>query len=158
MLRWEHIIDSRGAPADGDGGDEGAFDVLPNGDVLETGTMFNPASGKEEAYEEMWRRFPVEAGASYCVLERVDAGWGKPGNRQAFLGRFGSRALGLAQDGAVFRAYRDELEGEGWKRVYAFDVGEVLPALDVVQDAGWKEGETVALGGGEWVVRSAGKV
>lgn len=158
VLRWDHIIDSRGGT---DTGDEGAFEVLPNGDVLETGSMFNPARGKDESYEEIWRRFPVTPPAQYCVLERIDGAWGDDAvkDKRAFLGRFGPRALGVEQDGSTFRAYRDELKGgAGWSRVYEFDVGTVVPPVPVEQDAGWAVGDTVSVGEGQWVVRAAGTV
>lgn len=34
--------------------DEGDMYIQPNGEVLEYGTMVNPATGKEERYEECW--------------------------------------------------------------------------------------------------------
>lgn len=146
-LAWEHLIDSRGSTGDGDAG---SFSTLPNGDVLETGSMHNPKTDKIEPFEEVWRRHPRQPGLPHCVLERVE------GDTKAYLGRIGPRALGLAQDGKTWRAFRDELTGNEWKRLYEFAPDpSVLPRLDVVQPT-WTVGQQTSVGGVSWTVRAAG--
>lgn len=154
MLRWDSIIDSR-PPTELP--DEGTFTTQPDGDVLETGVMWNPKTISNEEFVERWRRFPKDAGWEYYVLERVDAGWGGDGNR-AFLGRLGPRALGIARVNGAVIAWRDEWENGGWKRVYAFDNGldleEIIPALPAQIDG--IEGGTIQHDGAEWLARSIG--
>lgn len=163
MLKWAHLLDSRPPPPTGSE-DEGAFTVLSETDVLETGKMYNPAANKDEEYEEVWRRYRVPAGSPYCVLERVDGVYALTGGDEqdrafrlprAFLGRLGGWALGLARTPEGFAAYRDELEQDGWVRKYDFDASS-LPALPLQQPE-WRAGEVVRLDEGEWIVRTAGR-
>jgi hypothetical protein len=157
MLRWDHIIDTHPPSSVPD---QGSFITLPNGDVSETGVMHNLATGKTEPYEEVWRRFPREEG-DYCVLERV----GGEERAKAFVGRVGTRALGLSMDAdGGFHGWREEKDGSGWRRVYEFngdtgDTGDAgLPSLPDPIPAEWKEGQEVELGGSTWIVRTVGNL
>lgn len=120
--------------------------------------MWNPKSQKNEPFVERWRRYPKLARWEYCILERVDAGWGEGNGNRAFLGRLGPRALGLAKvDGKVV-AWRDELEQGGWKRLYEFSGGlnlnDIVPPLPVAIPG--KEGGTIEYGGAQWLAHSHG--
>lgn len=168
VLKWTSLLDSR-PPAPTGSLDEGAFTVLSETDVLETGKLYNPVAGKDEEYEEVWRRHRVPEGSVWCVLERVNGAYATEANGgaseeerafrlpRAFLARFGPYALGLARTPGGFAAYRDHLEHEGWVRKYSFSA-ESLPALPAEQPK-WRAGEVVRLGdgGGEWLVLTAGR-
>jgi hypothetical protein len=131
--------------------------TLLNGDVSEVGVMHNLATGQTEPYEEVWRRFPREVG-DYCVLERLGGDRGA----KAFVGRIGSRALGLGMDAdGVFTGWREEKGGSGWRRVYEFNGNNGNAGLQSLPDpipAEWKEGQEVELGGATWNVRTVGKL
>ena len=60
--RWTHEVDSRTALRGKPLADEGLVRPHPTreGLVLETGCMLNPASGREEGYEEVWEDLDVE--------------------------------------------------------------------------------------------------
>ncbi|KAL1410869.1 hypothetical protein Q8F55_001812 [Vanrija albida] len=152
LLRWDNILDSHPAPpADLEPLDDvGSFSALPNGDVLETGAMFNPKTARNEPYDEVWRRLPVPAGAAYFVLERADG--------RAFVGRVGALALGAWSEGAQYAAWRDELDGSAWRRVYAFGEAGNVPAAPVEVPAEWRKDAVVTLGEHTWTVRTVGTV
>jgi hypothetical protein len=152
---WTQLLDSRPPPPAE--ASAGVFSVLSDTDVLERGTMYNPATARNEGYDEVWRRLRVPAGSGYMVLERVDgaygAGAGAFSGPRAFLARLGPWALGMGRTAAgEFVAYRDEEDG-GWVRKYAF--GEGLPHLRELPGVG--VGERVRLETGEWEVRVAGR-
>lgn len=134
--------------------DEGTFESLPNGDVNETGTMYNPKTDKYEPYIETWRRYKETPGAEYCVLERIGEG-------QAFLGRVGDRALGLAKaESEVYSAWRDELQESKWIRRFQISGQGIatLPQLPVHLPEEWSEGSQVQLGGHSWIVHTIGRL
>ncbi|WWC61543.1 uncharacterized protein I303_104127 [Kwoniella dejecticola CBS 10117] len=152
-LRWDHIIDSR---PETDMPDQGVFETLLNGNVTETGTMFNPKTNLYEPYVETWRRKQLPAGQPYFVIQS------KQEDVQAYIGRVGNYALGLAKDpDGRYYACRDELvEGESkWKRIYEFgQVGRYLPELPVDVTQEWSRGKTIELGGSAWEIKTIGKL
>lgn len=147
MLAWDNIIDSRPAPPV-ESPDEAAFKLLDDGNVLETGKMYNPRSGRAEAYEEVWRREPVSG--RYCVLERVGA--------QGFIGRLGDFTIGAGVVDGVYVAYRDQREGREWKRLYHRDPNGNIPSLPEEIPLEWTIGDQVDLSGQEWTVREVGSL
>lgn len=69
---FSHLVDSR-VPAGGEPApDIGRWHVLANGDELETGEMLNPASGRVEPYEEVWREEDVVPGTKVVALKLMD--------------------------------------------------------------------------------------
>lgn len=116
--------------------------------------MYNPKTGKNEDYVEVWRRYPNVAGGDYCVLELID-----PSGNVAFLGRVGGLALGLGKriDG-TFEAYREDWDGPSRNRVYEDSNGVSLPSLPAILPEEYVEGADVPLGGRSWVVRTIGKL
>ncbi|KAN0117931.1 hypothetical protein V8E51_003908 [Hyaloscypha variabilis] len=59
---WKHWVDSQCSNLDADQvRDEGDMIVQENGEVLEVGRMVNPATGKEESYEECWIDVDLQA-------------------------------------------------------------------------------------------------
>jgi hypothetical protein len=133
--------------------DQGVFADLPNGDVTETGIMYNPKTDKYQNYVEVWRRLPAEPGQAYCVLERIDG----DGTARAFLGRVGSQSLGLEKSShGVFSAWREETTAKGVRKVYEKGDTSRLPSLSTIGPAGYRSGETITLGGELWRVHTAG--
>ncbi|WRT66088.1 uncharacterized protein IL334_003041 [Kwoniella shivajii] len=161
ILKWDHIIDSR---PETDLPDQGSFATLPNGDVTEIGTMFNPKTNDYEPYVETWRRLQLPTSAPYLVLQRDESEQVDGPKVQAFLGRVGEHALGLAKtsDGS-FLAWRDRVEDGQWKRVYQFGsntemLKEWLPSLPIDTSEEWSKGNTVQLGSGKWEVKTVGSL
>ncbi|OCF57152.1 hypothetical protein L486_04607 [Kwoniella mangroviensis CBS 10435] len=153
ILKWDHIIDSR-PPTDMP--DQGKFETLPNGDVIEIGIMHNPKTNLYEDYVETWRRMKLPAAAPYIVLASEDGGI------QAYLGRVGEHALGLAksEDGEYY-ARRDKMEDGKWKRIYQFgkNIDSLLPDLPISIPEGWSKDDDVTLEGeSKWVVKTIGKL
>lgn len=132
--------------------DVGSFSTLPNGDIQEECVLLNATTGRLEPCVETWRRFPSSPGDPYLVLRWKDQ------DGEAYLGRIGSRALGLAKDGKKWRAWRDEMREGQWVRVFEKDVGDdgMLPTLPEVVPETWKKGEQIVLGGRVWEVISIG--
>ncbi|KAI9799609.1 MAG: hypothetical protein M1833_003924 [Piccolia ochrophora] len=125
---WTHTIDSRDDDTDDDDPpptpvpDAALCWPLPDDRTLERGTMVNPATGVETAYEELWR--DVEAvvtagngsgsggrdapdGKRVCVVLEVDDEWGGKG----VVIRVGGWCQG------VFRAGREPVSVERYKWV-----------------------------------------
>lgn len=151
-LKWDHLIDSR-PPSDLP--DQGVFQSLPNGDVTETGVMFNPKTGRNEHYVETWRRYPTQPGEQYCILERIDHDKGG----SAYLGKVGPRTLGLAlDDDGVFEAYREQVQDGQVKRVFESTPRPSLPSLPETLPEDYVDGAEVELGGCRWAVCTAGRV
>jgi len=163
-LSWKNIINSR--PSTEDVPDEGTFSSLPNGDVKEVGRMYNPESGKVEEYEEIWRRFDNPIGTPYCLLERIENVGDEEmeveksgGKDKVFIGRLGSKSLAIFQVGKDVGGWREELKGNGWKRVYSFPIQGVkvdVPSLPLNVPGEWKDGAQVEWEGLNWLVRSVG--
>lgn len=69
---WSHLLDSR-MPRGADAPPDAALCcALANGDELETGAMLNPASGRVEPYEEVWREEDVVPGTKVVALKLAD--------------------------------------------------------------------------------------
>lgn len=149
MLRWDHIIDSR--PPSGED-DQGTFATLDNGDVTETGRMFNPATGNIELYVETWRRMDMVEGSQYCVLELV----GQNDSQEiGYLGRVGQNDLGCGTDqNGDYIAWRSGKNGIVWN--FGIEARSKLPALPRPLPEAWKEGEECDLGGRRFIIRRLG--
>lgn len=134
--------------------DQGVFDSLPNGDVTETGVMYNPKTGRYQDYVEIWRRYPLEKGEPYCVLQRVDI----EETGKAFLGRVGSRSLGLEKSSeGSFSAWREDLSGNVPERIFEDGDTSKLPSLSLLSET-LQEGNEVDIGGQRWLVLTAGNL
>jgi len=119
--------------------------MLDNGDCLETGTMFNPDTGKEMAYEELWRILPIEGGKEVVLLESVGS------HDKTFLGRIGKwfQGIGTTEGGKVHARRSELVNGEWWDRFVIGD-GEKVPVIQM--QAKWKEGDEVEIDGRLWKV------
>jgi hypothetical protein len=115
--------------------------------------MFNPTTGRYQGYVETWHRQAAEEGQPYCLLERIEPE-GK-GDR-AFVGRVGSRSLGLAKSAdGLFSAWRESIDSLLAKRVYEKGDTGRLPSLTTGRDR-YETGEIVTLGEDRWLVLAAG--
>lgn len=136
--------------------DEGSFEPLPNGDVLEKGVMLRPETGLVSAYEEVWRRLPLTRTPRVVFLEHKRA----DGRETAYVGRVGDYELGMldGEDGfaAVRREKRTDGDGEEqWETLFVSgdDAAQRLPSLAHVAPL---EGETkIVLEGRTWRVIEA---
>ncbi|GJN89128.1 hypothetical protein Rhopal_002102-T1 [Rhodotorula paludigena] len=135
--RFDAVIDSRRSSShptsdDRPASDEGSFETLPDGDVLEHGVMLRPETGNSAPYEEVWRRLPLARDRQpprILILEARD----DQRHEHAFLGRVGDYELGLLDGPAGFGVVRRELNEEGeWVTVASNELGRMLPALATV--------------------------
>ncbi|ORY92580.1 hypothetical protein BCR35DRAFT_348952 [Leucosporidium creatinivorum] len=129
--------------------DEGSFTTLPNGDVLETGSMSNPdADGAVQPYEEVWRRFPVEEDVRVLILASEDG--------KAFIGRVGRWEVALkdATNSTPFLAWRRDQQEDGWAEIYLVGGEEARWQLPHLPDeVAGGVGDRVELGGRSWVIK-----
>ncbi|TFK52876.1 hypothetical protein OE88DRAFT_1733865 [Heliocybe sulcata] len=147
--KWEHVVDSNGS----DEIDEGIFTLLPNGDEVEGGTTYNPDTGREEEYKEVWRQIPVEKGAPAYFLESVDTA--KTAGTKIFVGRIGLYFQAMGQTGSGGRGYsakRWQLESGKWRLVY--EIGGIdLPRPHDIGEV--QEGDYLRVGVVSYLVREA---
>ncbi|GAA5939406.1 hypothetical protein JCM3775_001701 [Rhodotorula graminis] len=135
--------------------DEGSFEPLSNGDVLERGFMLRPETGLVAPYEEVWRRLAVKPDARVVFLELVASPGGR--SERAYVGRVGEWELGLVDGGeGGFGAVRRERRRDDgrWETTFEAGAGAELPSLadfDVPRD-GTTE---VELAGRTWRVIEA---
>jgi hypothetical protein len=131
--------------------DTGDCDSLPNGDVLESGVMMNPASGIVEPFEEIWRDEEVIDGTRVLVLVKRSQSEGEKGeNLEGVWVLVGSVAQGVVRsdDGKVsacrWRCGGDG--GSGWivEAEYGVDTNE-LPVPTVALRTDYE--------GSSWIVR-----
>ena len=152
-FRGTRIIDSTGIHD----ADEAYFEKLDNGDDLEIGTTGCPhKNGAMTDYEEIWRDITAKSSPTEpsWILQRKD------GN--AFFGKVGAIYLAIQQiPGGGFAVRREDREASSGKWSTSYETGDVhnLPsaaqAVEVLEtgDQVWAEGQTVALGGSEYVVK-----
>lgn len=142
--RWRHWIDSTTTDAAGVV-DEGDMVPQADGSTLETGSMVNPATGRDTPYEEVWDDVeptpPTGGGVNCVVLELDDDGGGRRG-RVVRLGRY---CQGFARAGEGIALERWEwAEGEGWRRTVRMG-GLALPCEYVLgDDRGFAVGDDAA--------------
>lgn len=117
---WKHWIDSRTPDAEGVQ-DEGDNYPLPNGEVLELGSMVNPVTGKLTAYEEKWADVPLKStdgkdGKAWCVVLELH---NDEHSARGLVVRAGQYCQGIIRVGdqvAVERWAWDEETQFTWKR------------------------------------------
>lgn len=134
--------------------DVAVFELLPNGDAFETGTMPNPDNNNEtQAFEEVWGPLPV--------LPSDQSAWILRGksrdNGITYLGRVGDRYQALKKSpGGSFSVLREEIVGGMWKMQYAIDSSALPSILKLGEGAfdarSWSVGVDVSLNGHEYSV------
>lgn len=146
--QWRHWIDSRTKEVEGvvDEGDN--YPQASDDLTLEKGSMVNPATGKDTAYEELWR--DIEPRTSRCVVLRFDSA----NDHRGLVVLLGQYCQGIARKGDDVSLERWELEdGGAWKRtVNAGSAGPGLPCSLILQGTTAKVGETIQVGGQSWEV------
>ncbi|KAI9051308.1 hypothetical protein LZ554_005409 [Drepanopeziza brunnea f. sp. 'monogermtubi'] len=115
---WTHWVDSR---TTAETRDEGVMYPQASGETMEYGAMINPASGKEETYEECWVDLDAglvdgEDGLQSWVLRTEDAEKGIRGV-MVRVGRYAQAVLrrGGGEFGVARWVWRDA--GKGWESV-----------------------------------------
>ncbi|KAK1826183.1 hypothetical protein QBC39DRAFT_269575 [Podospora conica] len=135
---WSHWISSRTADVNGVA-DEGDNHPQPDGSVLETGRMVNPATGEVAAYEEVWvseevRGVQPEEGPMCVVMEMEGEGGGKRG----MLVRLGQYCQAVVRAGEEVVVERWVCEGEGeWNRTVRVGGGGVEVPAEVATYLGY---------------------
>jgi hypothetical protein len=147
--QWKHWIDSRTTSPE-NATDEGDMFPQADGTTLETGSMVNPATGRETAYEELWRDVdpaPTTTAAVNCVVLHFE---GEAGVRASVV-RLGQYCQGILREGDKLTAERWEWEN-GWRRTVRMGDGE-LPC-EMVLDDGFvvKQDDEVKIGNRGWKV------
>ncbi|KZT55222.1 hypothetical protein CALCODRAFT_484975 [Calocera cornea HHB12733] len=150
LTTFIHLIDSRNPLDPLSVEDSGEFEILPNGDESESGTMVHPETGQVVQYVETWRKLPKSTiGGAVCLESSGDDGV------KAFLGRVGTLFQGIcARDGRI-SVVRRALDDKGkWKELLrSGDDVDLLPVIGIQESTGWSSGQTVVHGGRDWVVR-----
>ncbi|KAK0746461.1 hypothetical protein B0T18DRAFT_438441 [Schizothecium vesticola] len=137
---WSHWISSRTADVDGVA-DEGDNHPQPDGSVLETGRMVNPATGEVGDYEEVWvseEIKTVEAGGGppgegegpVCVVMKMEA---EGGMKRGMLVRLGQYCQAVVRVGGEVVVERTVRVGGGKTEVPA-EVATHLGHLATVED------------------------
>ncbi|KAF5982217.1 hypothetical protein FBULB1_4361 [Fusarium bulbicola] len=137
--------------------DAGFMYPQPNDLTLEKGSMVNPDTGIDTAYEELWHdatptAVPGEPAVRAIVLQTEDE---KNGVRGSVV-RLGRYAQGLIRVGEHISLERWEWK-DGWKRTIRMGDAE-LPIGKILGEEALKEGDTVDVDGREWkVIEESGK-
>ncbi|KAG9497105.1 hypothetical protein J7337_011897 [Fusarium musae] len=137
--------------------DAGFMYPQPNDLTLEKGSMVNPDTGIDTAYEELWHdatptAVPGEPAVRALVLQTEDD---KNGVRGSVV-RLGCYAQGLIRVGEHISLERWEWK-DGWKRTIRMGDAE-LPIEKILGEEALKEGDTVDVDGREWkVIEESGK-
>ncbi|RBR20257.1 hypothetical protein FVER53590_11234 [Fusarium verticillioides] len=137
--------------------DAGFMYPQPNDLTLEKGSMVNPDTGIDTAYEELWHdatptAVPGEPAVRALVLQTEDD---KNGVRGSVV-RLGCYAQGLIRVGEHISLERWEWK-DGWKRTIRMGDAE-LPIEKILGEEALKEGDTVDVDGRGWkVIEESGK-
>ncbi|RSL71316.1 hypothetical protein CEP53_001519 [Fusarium sp. AF-6] len=152
-FRWTHIIDSLDLTIP----DDAHFEKLPNGDDLEIGTY--PLRGTPTDYEEVWRDITQKKSAEELswILQSNDG--------SGFIGKVGSVFLAIQKSQGGFAARREDRGATGGTWKLTFEDGETagLPTATQgseaieTQGSSRTEGQTVEIGGTEYVFRGVSK-
>ena len=154
--RWDYLINSRQDQGDHGQADIGSMTTLPNGDILETGSMYNPDIGQVMKYEEVWRDLDIPSGSVVCFLESVDVdkelGW------KAFVARVGPWQLQVEYHptSGTCIAWQQELRGRLWEVILGSGRAgkkEMLPPLPTPLPIDWAEMAFATWVDREWHIR-----
>lgn len=152
---WKHWIDSRSPDAEGVQ-DEGDNYPLPNGEVLELGSMMNPDTGKVTDYEEKWADVAPKSigrkdGKVECVVLQLHDDSHKARGLVVRAGQYCQGIIRVGDAVAVERWAWDEETQFTWKR--RVRMGDLfLPCGVAMEPAKLELGGKVTLGEQEWTV------
>lgn len=147
-----HWVDSRSKNPENDIVDEGDMIPQPDGLMLETGIMINPATGERTDYEELWSDEDI-ADEARCVVLQLHLDEQEKRGMFVLLGRFAQCVLRMGDD-VVAERWECGSNGPMFARI--FKVGsERSPTLDDLLGAaleGPREGDEVKTATGTWKV------
>ncbi|KAH7259642.1 uncharacterized protein BKA55DRAFT_592349 [Fusarium redolens] len=142
--------------------DSGFMYPQPNDLTLEKGSMVNPDTGIDTAYEELWHdatptAVPGEPAVRALVLQTEDEKNGVRGSVvRGSVVRLGCYAQGLIRVGENISLERWVWK-DGWKRTVRMGDAD-LPIEKILGEEALKEGDTIDVGGREWkVIEASGK-
>lgn len=147
-----HWVDSRTADPES-ATDEGDMFPQDDGTTLETGSMVNPATGRETQYEELWHDVdPTSLGSAaglLCAVLKLEDGTGSRG-MAILLGKY---CQGFRKSGDQVSIERWEWnEQTGWKRTARMGQ-HALPCSEMTKDnVAFGVDETVETEDGVWTV------
>ncbi|KAK7424244.1 hypothetical protein QQX98_000512 [Neonectria punicea] len=149
--QWNHWIDSRTTEPE-NATDEGDMFPQPDGTTLETGSMVNPATERETAYEELWLDVDPTATSTPEVKVVVLQLETENGYRGSVV-RLGQYCQGILREGELITAERWEWKKEdGWKRTIRMGDG-VLPCERALDDGfSVRKGEAVEVEERTWKI------
>ncbi|KAM0401732.1 hypothetical protein ACHAQC_002425 [Fusarium culmorum] len=141
------------------GNDAGFMYPQPGEDLtLEKGSMVNPDTGIDTAYEELWHdatptAVPGEPDVRALVLQTEDEATGVRG----CVVRLGRYAQGLIRVGEEIALERWEWTEGGWRRMVRMG-DEELPIGKILSEETLEEDDSVDIGGRTWtVIEASGK-
>lgn len=152
---WKHWIDSRSEDAEGVQ-DEGDNYPLPNGEVLEVGSMVNPDTGKVTPYEEKWADVPLKCtgrkdGKVECVVLELHDDAHQARGLVVRAGQYCQGIIRIGSQVSVERWAWDEETQFTWKR--RVRMGDLfLPCGVAVEPEKLQLGGKVTYGEQEWTV------
>ncbi|KIL88806.1 hypothetical protein FAVG1_08055 [Fusarium avenaceum] len=137
------------------GSDAGFMYPQPDSLTLEKGSMVNPDTGIDTAYEELWHdatptAVPGDSKVRALVLQTEDDENGVRGS----VVKLGCYVQGLLRVGDGITLERWEWKEGGWKRTIRMGDAE-LPCEKIVGEEALKEGDAVDIAGRAWKVIEA---
>ncbi|KAG5662134.1 hypothetical protein KAF25_004373 [Fusarium avenaceum] len=137
------------------GSDAGFMYPQPDSLTLEKGSMVNPDTGIDTAYEELWHdatptAVPGDSQVRALVLQTEDDENGVRGS----VVKLGCYVQGLLRVGDGITLERWEWKEGGWKRTVRIGDAE-LPCEKIVDEEALKEGDAVDIAGRAWNVIEA---
>ncbi|KAM0352975.1 hypothetical protein ACHAPU_001859 [Fusarium lateritium] len=138
--------------------DSGFMYPQPDSLTLEKGSMVNPDTGIDTAYEELWHdatptAVPGDSEVRALVLQTEDDEHGVRGS----VVKLGCYAQGLLRVGDSISLERWEWKEGGWRRTVRMGDAE-LPCQKIVCEEALEEEDVVDVGGRAWkVIEASGK-
>lgn len=144
--QWEHWIDSRTSEPE-KATDEGDMYPQDDGSTLEKGSMVNPDTGIDTAYEEVWDDEEPRQTTSeqVCVVLRYEDGDGR-----GLVVRLGRYSQGFFKIGEDVSLERWEWKDSRAVQVVSMGKGE-FPCKETLERV-YKLGEEVVIGDKKWTV------
>ena len=121
--------------------DEGVATELPNGNILETGSMVNPDTQEMAPFEELWSDTAHDDG---LFLRSSD--------QDAWQGRVGRVQVALGRSNNLFWAWSAERDDQHWKVLSLINVADAGQVQFLPDSPAWQAGQKVEFNGKLWDV------
>lgn len=146
--KWTHWINSQAADAESQA-DEGDMYPQPDGTTLEVGSMVNPETGIDTAYEEVWDDADPQktVGSHTCVVLQHEEG-----KTRGLVVRLGRYSQGYFKKGDDNSLERWEWTAEGGARRTVRIGQQPIPCAETMGDATFNVGDEVKAGDAVWKV------